>query len=148
MLRSSSIELHGRRHKSQRNRSARVSRYTPLLLPLCSTVHASELDAVTTAINAGEFKQVTSVVAAQHGKLVYEHYVDKDGADGLRNTRSVSKTITGMLAGLAVERNLLRADTPVLPCFPDLQPTAYADPHKNKINGRRFFDHEFPARMR
>jgi CubicO group peptidase (beta-lactamase class C family) len=113
-------------------------RYLPLLLLIGASARAGELDAVTTAIEAGTFKQVTSVVVARHGKLVYEHYFDKDGAEGLRNTRSVTKTVAGMLVGLAVERKLLRVDTLVLPNFPELRPLAYADPRKDKITVEDF----------
>lgn len=108
-------------------------RYLVVVLALGGAVHAGELDAVTSAVSAGDFKQVTSVVVAQHGKTLYEHYFDKEGAESLRNTRSVTKTVTGMLVGLAIERKLLRADTPVLPHFPELYPLAYADPRKDKI---------------
>lgn len=113
-------------------------RYLPLLLLIGASARAGEFDAVTTAIEAGTFKQVTSVVVARHGKLVYEHYFDKEGAEGLRNTRSVTKTVAGMLVGLAVERKLLRLDTPVLPHFPELRPLAYADPRKDKITVEDF----------
>jgi CubicO group peptidase (beta-lactamase class C family) len=113
-------------------------RHLPILLALSGAASAGPLDAVTTAIEAGEFKQITSVVVAQHGKLAYEHYFDKAGAEGLRNTRSVTKTVTGMLMGLAIERKLLRADTPVLPHFPELRPLAYADPRKDKITVEDF----------
>jgi len=113
-------------------------RYLPLLLAFGSSVHAGELDGITTAIEAGDFKQVTSVVVAQRGKLLYEHYFDKDGAESLRNTRSVGKTVAGMLVGLAIERKFLRADTPVLPYFPELRPLAYADPRKDKITVEDF----------
>lgn len=113
-------------------------RYLPLFLALGSTVHAGELDAVTAAVEAGEFKQVTSVVVAQHGNPIYERYFDKEGAEGLRNTRSVTKTVTGMLVGLAIDRKLLRVDTPVLPHFPELRPLAYADPRKDDITVEDF----------
>jgi CubicO group peptidase (beta-lactamase class C family) len=113
-------------------------RLLPLLLALGGVAHAGPFDAVTTAVEAGEFKQVTSVVVAQHGKLVYEHYFDKGGAESLRNTRSVTKTVTGMLVGIAVDSKLLRADTPVLPHFPELRPVAYADPRKDKITVEDF----------
>lgn len=113
-------------------------RYLFLFLAFCNAVHAAELDAVTTAIEAGEFKQITSVVVARHGKPVYEHYFDKEGPEGLRNTRSVGKTITSMLVGLAIERKLLRLDTPVLPYFPELRPVTYADPRKDKITVEDF----------
>ncbi|UUZ53044.1 beta-lactamase family protein [Massilia sp. H-1] len=80
-------------------------RYLPLpfLLLVSSCVHAQQLEGMTRAIDAGEFKQITSVVVSQHGKLLYERYFDKEGADALRNTRSVTKTVTGMLVGLAVD---------------------------------------------
>jgi len=113
-------------------------RYLPLLLAFCSVARAGEPDAVTKAVEAGDFKQVTSVVVARHGKAVYEHYFDKDGADGLRNTRSVTKTVTGMLVGLAIQRKLLRSDTPVLPYFPELRPLANPDPRKDKITVEDF----------
>jgi len=112
--------------------------YLALFLVFGSVAHAGELDAVTTAVDAGEFKQVTSVVVAQHGKLLYEHYFDKQGADGLRNTRSVTKTITGMLVGLAIDRKLLQVDTAVLPYFAELRPLAYADPRKDNITVEDF----------
>ena len=113
-------------------------RYLPLLFAVSSAAHAGSLDSVTTAVEAGDYKQVTSVVVAQRGKPIYEHYFDKEGAASLRNTRSVTKTITGMLMGIAIERKLLRVDTPVLPRFPELLPLAYADPRKDKITVEDF----------
>ena len=55
-----------------------------------------------TAVEQGEFKATTSILVAQDGKVVYEHYFDAQGAEGRRNTRSVTKTVAGMLAGLAI----------------------------------------------
>jgi CubicO group peptidase (beta-lactamase class C family) len=54
------------------------------------------------AVEQGEFKAITSILVAQDGKVVYEHYFDRQGAEGRRNTRSATKTVTGMLAGLAI----------------------------------------------
>jgi CubicO group peptidase (beta-lactamase class C family) len=100
---------------------------------LALPVHAASLDAITAEVKAGNFKQITSVLVAQHGKIVYEQYFDGEGAEGLRNTRSVTKTVTGMLVGAAVDRKLLRPDTPVLQYFKDRQPLASPDPRKAKI---------------
>lgn len=63
---------------------------------------AASFDAVTDEIKAGNFKQITSVLVARHGKVLYEQYFDGEGAQGLRNTRSVTKTVGGMLVGAAV----------------------------------------------
>jgi CubicO group peptidase (beta-lactamase class C family) len=71
---------------------------------------------------------------ARHGRVIYEHYFDKDGVDGLRNTRSAVKTLTGAFVGLAIDRHLLPgARTRVIDYFRDKQPLQNPDPRKNEI---------------
>jgi CubicO group peptidase (beta-lactamase class C family) len=98
-----------------------------------SAAPAASLDEITAAVASGRYKEVTSVVVARGDRIVYEHYFDAAGAEGLRNMRSATKTVTGMLIGAAVDRGLLRADTPVAPFFKDLQPFAHPDPRKDRI---------------
>jgi CubicO group peptidase (beta-lactamase class C family) len=89
---------------------------------------------LTAAIEAGDFKQVTSVLVAQHGELVYEHYFDDDGAEARHNTRSVTKTVTGMLAGLAIEDGALPSvDAKVLDHLDRKQSPANSDPRKSAM---------------
>src|SRR5687768_13632089 len=84
---------------------------------------AHRLQAMAAAIQAGAFKQITSVAIARYGKLVYEAYFDRTDQTTLRNTRSATKTVTGMLVGIAIDRGLLAGvDAPILPFFPDKQP--------------------------
>lgn len=91
----------------------------------------SEMDA---AIRAGTFKRITSVLVVRHGRLAWESYYDGD-AGTLRNTRSATKTVTGMLVGIAIDRGFLPGvDAPVLPYFPDKRARlANPDPRKEKI---------------
>lgn len=98
----------------------------------------SRLDDISAAIRAGTYKQVTSVLVARGGQLIYEQYFDDGGRDALRNTRSATKTVTGMLVGAAVDRQLLRADSPVLPFFDDRLPLANPDPRKSRITVEDF----------
>lgn len=94
----------------------------------------TRLRAMESAIRAGEFKKITSVLIARRGKLVYETYFDAAGASGMRNTRSATKTITGMLLGIAIDKGLLAGvDLPVMRFFPDKQPVQNPDPRKEKI---------------
>jgi CubicO group peptidase (beta-lactamase class C family) len=95
---------------------------------------ADRLQAMERAIRSGQFKKITSVLIARHGKLVYESYFDDDGITGLRNTRSATKTITGMLVGIALDKGLLAGvDAPVMKFFSDKQPIENPDPRKAKI---------------
>jgi CubicO group peptidase (beta-lactamase class C family) len=119
----------------------------PLLLAAliglwASAALAQAFDPVTAAVRAGDYKQITSVVVARHGQVVYEQYFDADqsggGAAALRNTRSATKTITGMLVGAAVDRGLLKAEAHVLDYFPDRAPLQNPDPRKGKITVEDF----------
>src|SRR5215469_6865358 len=62
--------------------------------------------AMEQAVRSGELKKITSVLIARHGKLTYEQYFDGD-ATTRRNTRSATKTITGMLVGIAIDQHKL-----------------------------------------
>jgi CubicO group peptidase (beta-lactamase class C family) len=85
------------------------------------------------SILRGDFKKITSVVIARHGKLVYEAYFD-GAANSLRDTRSATKSITSMLVGIAIDQHMLPGlDVRVLKYFPEKQPLANPDPRKNAI---------------
>src|SRR5437660_9503532 len=95
---------------------------------------SSAFPPVTAAVQGGSYQQITSILVARHGRVLYEHYFDGGGASALRNTRSATKTITGMLAGAAVDRGLLRADAHVLDYFPERAARMrYPDPRKTQI---------------
>ena len=95
---------------------------------------AQRLTRMEQSIRAGEFKQVTSVLVARRGRLAYEAYFDAEGAEGLRNTRSATKTVTGMLVGIAIDRGLLTGvDARVLDFFHDKEPLLNPDPRKAQI---------------
>jgi CubicO group peptidase (beta-lactamase class C family) len=94
---------------------------------------AAALDRITGAVAGGDYQQVSSVIVARDDRILYEHYFDDAGADGLRSTRSATKTVTGMLIGAAVDRGLLRVDAPVMAFFKDRQPVANPDPRKERI---------------
>jgi CubicO group peptidase (beta-lactamase class C family) len=99
---------------------------------------ASKLQAMETAIRAEQFKNITSVLIARNGKLIYEKYFD--GAEtALRNTRSATKTIAGILIGIAIDKGLLAgANAPVMSFFASKQPVQNPDPRKAKITVEDF----------
>jgi CubicO group peptidase (beta-lactamase class C family) len=53
------------------------------------------------------YGEITSVVVSRGDEIVSEEYLEGD-ADSLRNTRSCTKTVAGMLLGIAIERGVVR----------------------------------------
>lgn len=94
---------------------------------------SAKLLAADEAIRADEFKKVTSVLVARKGKLAFETYYDGGNASVLRNTRSATKSITGMLIGAAIDNKLLTSvDERVMPFFKEKH-FENPDPRKGKI---------------
>jgi len=58
-------------------------------------------------MDLGAYGEITSVVVSRGDEIVVEEYFEGDAAT-LRNTRSCTKTVAGMLLGIAIERGLVR----------------------------------------
>jgi CubicO group peptidase (beta-lactamase class C family) len=102
--------------------------------PEAEGLSTTRLNDLSKAVRAGEFKEVTSVVVIRNGRLVFEDYFDDGGPDATRNTRSVTKTVTGMLAGAAVARGSLPSvSAPILPYFTGRPAPQNPDPRKARI---------------
>ena len=102
--------------------------------PDSAGLSAERLAAMDTALRAGNFQRITSVLIARGGRIVHEAYFDEGGREALRNTRSATKTITGMLVGIAIDRGLISSvSAPVLPLFADRMPVENPDPRKQRI---------------
>jgi len=98
----------------------------------------ARLQAMEDAIRSEEFKKITSVLIARNGKLIYESYFEGDAAT-LRDTRSVTKAITGMLVGIAIDHGRLAGvHTRVLPLLADERPVQNPDPRKEQITVEDF----------
>lgn len=127
------------------NAQSRGSYSTPPTLPdgwstsSASRVHVSEsrLTEMADAILSGQFGKTTSVLVAREGRLLYESYFAGSEAD-LRNTRSATKTITGMLVGLAIDRALLPGPEARVLRYLDVHPAQHPDPRKHRITVEDF----------
>ncbi len=107
--------------------------------PEAAGMDATRLSEMERAIAAGEFQKITSVAIARNGRLVYEKSFAGTDGQTRHNTRSTTKTVTGMLVGIAIERGLLPGvEAPVLPFFADRQPLDNPDPRKANITVEDF----------
>ncbi|MBX7535739.1 beta-lactamase family protein [Qipengyuania sp. GH1] len=102
-----------------------------ILLPLLALVASaqpvqaqgeSDIDTALAAAAEDELSGVTSIVIMQDGALLAEHYFDEGGANAVRNTRSATKTVTGMLAGIAIADGTLGLDAKIPGFFPEHEP--------------------------
>jgi CubicO group peptidase (beta-lactamase class C family) len=57
-------------------------------------------------VHLADYGQITSVVVSRRGEVVVEEYVEGD-AETLRNTRSCTKTVAGMLLGIAIDSGVV-----------------------------------------
>ena len=103
----------------------------PRAAPGDEGLSAGKLEALDAAVRGGAFGKVTSVVVLRHGRLVHEAYFDGD-ASTLRNTRSATKTVAGMLVGIAVAEKKLTLASSVFGFFPERR-WANPDPRKAKV---------------
>jgi len=74
------------------------------------------------------FKHIDSVLLVKDGKLILEEYFNKYGRDDLHELHSVSKSITSILVGIAIdERMIPNVDTKVYAFFPEYKGTQWVD---------------------
>lgn len=57
-------------------------------------------------MDLGAYGEITSVAVSRGGEVVVEEYLEGDAAT-LRNTRSCTKTVAGILLGIAIDRGLV-----------------------------------------
>ena len=106
-----------------------------LLLPLSLQAATPNFDEVGKAVKAGEFQKITSILVSRDGKVLYEEYFDEGGAEARRNTRSSTKTVAGILTGLAIaDGKLPNQQVSILPYLSAKHPVIQNDdPRKAKI---------------
>lgn len=90
--------------------------------------------ALEAAIAKGDYPDVTSVLVAKDGKLVYERYFNEGGPEVLNDTRSATKSVTSLLVGAAIDRGLIPdAQAKVYGYFSDRRPWQHPGPRKDRI---------------
>lgn len=99
----------------------------------------SDATSLTKEIEAGDYGTVTSLLVQQNGQTLYEQYYRGTNPDTLHNTRSVTKTIIGLLVGTAISDGLIANESEsVTAFFPDLKPYKNPDDRKDRITLKDF----------
>jgi CubicO group peptidase (beta-lactamase class C family) len=67
------------------------------------------------------------IVILQHGKIIFERYLNDMPAHALHAWASGSKSMTGVLAALLVQEQLMDPDAPVSDILPELKTSGFGD---------------------
>ncbi|HEX8168197.1 MAG TPA: serine hydrolase [Beijerinckiaceae bacterium] len=116
----------------------------PITAPAEQGLDPGLLCGLVARLEAPDRPNLHGVLVARHGRLVFEHYAAGEderwarplgrvehGPDILHDQRSVSKSVTALLVGIAVGRGVLDVEAPVTGFFPE-----YADlrtPERDRI---------------
>ena len=66
------------------------------------------LDSMTSAVEQARYTNIHSILILKNGKLVYERYFNGWNKDSLHDTRSAFKSVTSLLAGIALDKGFIR----------------------------------------
>ncbi len=69
-------------------------------------------------IESGEYPATNAVLISQNGSLLFEKYFNGYGKDSLQDVRSTTKSITALLAGIAIDKEFLKIDESIFTYLP------------------------------
>lgn len=101
--------------------------------PLAEGMDESPLRTTFESIRSGAHPRVDSIVIARNNVLIAEAYYNGYGRDARHDVRSVSKSITSALAGIAIEQGLFAVDDPIAALIPQFDSHERVDERKRAI---------------
>jgi len=91
----------------------------------------SKLAKADSAIRAGEFGTIHSLLVLQDGRLVFEQYYNNWPKDSLHQLQSATKSVVATLLGCAIREKFIRSvEEPIYTYFPR---TVFSDPLRRRI---------------
>lgn len=79
------------------------------------------------------YKEITSIVVIKDGKLLIEEYFNGAGRETLHNTRSVGKSFTSTMMGIAIGDGHIKSEDQTLKDFYDLHKFSNYSPKKDTV---------------
>ncbi|GGG45985.1 serine hydrolase domain-containing protein [Bizionia arctica] len=84
-------------------------------------------------ITVGNYKEISSVVIAHRGKVVFENYYNDNQITTKHNTRSATKTITGTLIGCLLQDGIIKSVSENVSTYSKPENIQNPDPRKDLI---------------
>ena len=108
----------------------------PASSPESERLETARLTDAVVRIRRGEFGRMHSLLIVRNERLVVEEYFEGWTAQGAHTLQSVTKSVTSLAAGLAVDRGMLQVTDPITRFFPDYEPIAAFDANKGAMTVR------------
>lgn len=108
----------------------------PASSPDAEGLDATRLGDLALRIRRGDYGRVTSVLIARDGRLLFEEYFNGWSAAQAHTMQSVTKSVTSLLVGLAVQARRLEVNDAATSFFPQYQPLANLDDRKRSLTVR------------
>ncbi|MDT0620283.1 serine hydrolase domain-containing protein [Croceitalea vernalis] len=72
-----------------------------------NTEQPALLKEMSSKVENGDYENITSILIAQNGELIFEKYYNGNNESSLHNTRSATKTMATFLTGIAKDQGLI-----------------------------------------
>ena len=103
-------------------------------------IQASRLNALSETIAGGTYPGINSLIIVRHGYLVAERYFNGTSAATAGSVQSVTKSVTSLLAGIAIDKGLLAPSARILAVLHEYASLATTEPRKNEITLRHLLE--------
>jgi CubicO group peptidase (beta-lactamase class C family) len=103
-------------------------------------MQGSRLNALSEKIAGGSYPGVNSLIIVRHGYLVTQRYFNGTSATTPQTVQSVTKSVTSLLAGIAIDKGLLTPNARVLGVLPEYESLANIDARKGEITLRQLLE--------
>lgn len=104
------------------------------------TLPPATAEALVKGVLDGRYPDVHALLLARGDRLLLEEYFYGYDRTRTHPMRSLTKTVIALLAGIAIDRGALRADTPMLAALGD-EEAAASDPRKRRITLAHLLSH-------
>ncbi len=99
-----------------------------------NTIKNERLMQMDSAVVAGAYERITSILIAKDGQVLYEKYYNDSNKNSKHNTRSSTKTMATLLTGIAIEKGFISSEKDkILSYLKHKLPLKNPDKRKNEI---------------
>ncbi len=93
----------------------------------------NKIEGLNRKIAEGRFEDINGIVVIKEGELLIEEYFNNATRDSLHNTRSVGKSFSSTLLGIAIKERFIKDENALLKDFYDLKSYKNYSPKKDSV---------------